>query len=75
MQPRLNFSKVSPDVAKAMPGLEACIARGSIERPLIELVKMRASQINGCTYCLDMHSKVARAAPSPVPISRLGSQA
>jgi AhpD family alkylhydroperoxidase len=62
MQPRLNFSKVSPDVAKAMLGLEACIARGSIERPLIELVKMRASQINGCAYCLDMHSKDARAA-------------
>ena len=45
-----------------MLGLESCIARGSIERPLIELVTMRASQINGCAYCLDMHSKDARAA-------------
>jgi AhpD family alkylhydroperoxidase len=44
-----------------MLGLGFCIARGSIERPLIELVKMRASQINGCAYCLDMHSKDARA--------------
>ena len=62
MQPRLDFLKVSPDALKAMLGLETCIARGSIERPLIELVKMRASQINGCAYCLDMHSKDARAA-------------
>lgn len=62
MQPRLNYAKVSPDAFKAMLGLEAAIARGSIERPLIELVKLRASQINGCAYCLDMHSKDARAA-------------
>jgi AhpD family alkylhydroperoxidase len=62
MQPRLNFSEVSPDALKAMLNLEACSARGSIERPLIELVKMRVSQINGCAYCLDMHSKDARAA-------------
>jgi AhpD family alkylhydroperoxidase len=62
MQPRLNFPKASPQVARAMLGLELCIARGTIERPLIELVKMRASQINGCAYCLDMHSKDARAA-------------
>jgi AhpD family alkylhydroperoxidase len=62
MQPRLNFLDVSRDVAKAMLGLETCIARGSIERPLIELVKMRTSQINGCAYCLDMHSKDARVA-------------
>jgi AhpD family alkylhydroperoxidase len=62
MQPRLNYATVSPDAFKAMLGLEAAITRGSIERPLIELVKMRASQINGCAYCLDMHSKDARAA-------------
>ena len=62
MQPRLDYSKASPDAVKAMLGLEGAIARGSIERPLIELVKMRASQINGCAYCLDMHSKDARAA-------------
>ena len=62
MRPRLNYATVSPDAFKAMLGLEAAIARGSIERPLIKLVKMRASQINGCAYCLDMHSKDARAA-------------
>jgi AhpD family alkylhydroperoxidase len=62
MQPRLDYSKASPDAIKAMLGLESAIARGSIERPLIELVKMRASQINGCAYCMDMHSKDALAA-------------
>jgi AhpD family alkylhydroperoxidase len=62
MQPRLDYSKASAEAVKAMRGLESAIARGSIERPLIELVKMRASQINGCAYCLDMHSKDARAA-------------
>ena len=62
MQPRLDYSKASPDALKAMLGLEGAIARGTIERPLVELVKMRASQINGCAYCLDMHSKDARAA-------------
>lgn len=62
MQPRLDFSRVSPGVRNAMLGLEAFVAKSGIERPLIELVKMRASQINGCAYCLDMHSKDARAA-------------
>jgi AhpD family alkylhydroperoxidase len=61
MRSRLKFSKTSPQVARDMLGLEACIAGGSIERPLIELVGMRASQINGCAYCLDMHSKDACA--------------
>ncbi len=46
---------------KAVYGLELFVARSGLERPLLELVKMRASQINGCAYCLDMHSKDARA--------------
>lgn len=62
MQARLDYKQISPDAIKAMLGLEAYLAKGSIERPLIELVKMRASQINGCAYCLDMHAKDARAA-------------
>jgi AhpD family alkylhydroperoxidase len=45
-----------------MSGLEMYTRESSIEAPLRELVKMRASQINGCAYCLDMHSKDARAA-------------
>lgn len=47
MQPRLEFSRVSPDALEAMLGLEAFVARSGVERPLIELVKMRASQISG----------------------------
>jgi AhpD family alkylhydroperoxidase len=45
-----------------MLGLEKCIAESGLEPKLVHLVKMRASQINGCAYCLDMHSIDARAA-------------
>lgn len=62
MKSRLDLTQVSSGALNAMLGLEACIAKSGIERPLIELVRMRASQINGCAYCLDMHSKDARAA-------------
>jgi|SRR6185312_2512945 len=63
MQPRLNAQKVSPPAYQAMLGLEGYIRKSSnIELSLLELVKMRASQINGCAFCLDMHSKDARAA-------------
>jgi AhpD family alkylhydroperoxidase len=62
MQPRLNFHQASPAAMKAMLGLGAAIADTTLEHSLLELVKMRASQINGCAYCLDMHSKDARAA-------------
>ena len=61
MEPRLNAPQASPDALKAMLGLETYLAKSSIEHPLLVLVKMRASQINGCAYCLDMHSKDARA--------------
>jgi AhpD family alkylhydroperoxidase len=61
MQPRLNAPQASPEALKAMLGLETFLARSSIEHSLLVLVKMRASQINGCAYCLDMHSKDARA--------------
>jgi AhpD family alkylhydroperoxidase len=62
MSARLNYQKVSPGAIRAMSGLEMYVRESSIEAPLRELVKMRASQINGCAYCLDMHSKDARAA-------------
>ena len=63
MEPRLNFTKVSPAAYRAMAALEVYVKHSSnLEKPLLELVKMRASQINGCAYCLDMHSKDARAA-------------
>jgi len=62
MQPRLNFRKISSGALKTMLDMEAYLARCGLERPLLHLVRMRASQINGCAYCLDMHSKDARAA-------------
>jgi AhpD family alkylhydroperoxidase len=58
----MAYAKVAPAVVSAMRGLEEQIQRSTIERSLVELVRMRASQINGCAYCLDMHSKDARAA-------------
>lgn len=61
MEHRLNPFKASPKGYQAMAALEHFVASCGLERPLLELVKMRASQINGCAYCLDMHSKDARA--------------
>jgi len=62
MERRLNPNKVAPAAMKAMLGLGAAIADSTLEHSLLELVKMRASQVNGCAFCLDMHSKDARAA-------------
>lgn len=62
MQPRLDFTKISPEAYQAMAGLEAYVRSSGLERSLLELVKMRASQVNDCAYCLDMHSRDARAA-------------
>lgn len=60
MEPRLNFFKSAPEVMKAMTTLEQQIARVSLEKPLVELVRLRASQINGCAYCIDLHAGDAR---------------
>src|ERR1700761_9087376 len=57
---RLNAFEVAPGAAEAVRGVESYIQHCGLEKPLIELVKMRGSQINGCAYCLDMHSKDAR---------------
>ncbi len=56
MQPRLDFYTASPEALKAMLALEASVSRLPLEKPLVELVKLRASQINGCAFCVDMHS-------------------
>jgi AhpD family alkylhydroperoxidase len=61
MQARMNYGKAAPGAVKAIQGLEAYIRDCSIEPELRELVKLRASQINGCAYCVDMHSLDARA--------------
>jgi AhpD family alkylhydroperoxidase len=61
MRTRIDFTRVSPQSLRPLFALGAQIEASSLEQPLLELVKMRASQINGCAYCLDMHSKDARA--------------
>ena len=61
MNPRLNIAGVAPAAYHAMLGLEKLIRESSIDEKLVHLLKMRASQINGCAYCLDMHSKDARS--------------
>ena len=61
MSQRLNYAKASPEGMRAMRGLQEHVDGCGLDRKLMELVKMRASQINGCAYCLDMHSKDARA--------------
>jgi AhpD family alkylhydroperoxidase len=61
MQPRINYSAASPELIQAMMGLETYLRECGLETALLELVKLRASQINGCAYCIDMHTKDARA--------------
>jgi AhpD family alkylhydroperoxidase len=62
MKARLNYAEVAPNALKGMLELEKYVHGSGLERPLYELVKTRASQINGCAYCIDMHTKDARAA-------------
>jgi AhpD family alkylhydroperoxidase len=61
MQVRFNGARLSPDGYKAMLGLEEYLHRSGLEPNLLHLIKLRASQINGCAYCIDMHWKDLRA--------------
>ena len=61
MGARMNYAKAAPGVMRAMSGLDDYLADCGLEPALRELVKLRASQINGCAYCVDMHSLDARA--------------
>jgi len=61
MEQRFNYFKAAPDAYKAMSGLEAYLHGCGLEQGLLHLVKLRASQINGCAFCLDMHWKDLRA--------------
>jgi AhpD family alkylhydroperoxidase len=61
MSARIEYTKVAPGAVHAMNGLEKYLKDCGLEASLRELVKLRASQINGCAYCIDMHSKDARA--------------
>lgn len=62
MRQRIDYKKVAPEAYKAMLGIETYVQRSGLEHSLLELVKTRVSQINGCAHCLDMHTKDARAA-------------
>jgi AhpD family alkylhydroperoxidase len=61
MTPRIDFAHADPGAVKAMLALQAHANQSGLEPALQELVKVRASQINGCAYCIDMHTKDARA--------------
>ncbi|MGB3525401.1 MAG: carboxymuconolactone decarboxylase family protein [Flavobacteriales bacterium] len=61
MKPRSTYAKDAPGVYKAMGVLEEYLRQCSLEIPLIHLIKLRASQVNGCAYCIDMHWKDLRA--------------
>jgi AhpD family alkylhydroperoxidase len=61
MKARMDFRAASPEGAKAVGQLHAFVHRSGLERGLLELVKLRASQINGCAHCIDMHTKELRA--------------
>jgi len=61
MEARMNYAKAAPGAMRAMNGLETYISECDLEPALKELVRLRASQLNGCAYCVDMHSLDARA--------------
>ena len=60
MKPRMNYFQAAPDTIKALTALETQIQSSGLEQSLIELVKTRASQINGCAFCINMHTQDAR---------------
>ncbi len=62
MDTRLPFYSIAPEAYNVMASFEAYLRRSGLESSLLELVKTRASQINGCAFCIDMHTKDARAA-------------
>lgn len=61
MQPRIEYRKFAPEALKAMLALESYLGQSSLDHKLLHMVKLRASQINGCAFCIDMHWKDARA--------------
>jgi AhpD family alkylhydroperoxidase len=60
MEQRLDFYKANPAAIEALVGVEKRIGKSALEKSLTELVRLRASQINGCAYCVDMHTADAR---------------
>jgi AhpD family alkylhydroperoxidase len=65
MKPRLNYAKVAPGLYEAMDGLDQYLAGCGLDESLLHLARLRASQLNGCAYCIDMHWKDLRALGEP----------
>ena len=63
--PRFDYAKVAPGAYRAMAGLEHYLHESGLEESLLHLIKLRASQINGCAYCLDMHWKDLKSIGEP----------
>ena len=61
MQPRLNISKLAPELYRAVAQLDDAVKKSNLDSRLLHLVKLRASQINGCAFCVDLHVKEALA--------------
>jgi AhpD family alkylhydroperoxidase len=61
MTQRINYAQLSPELFKSLMGFSTEVQKGSIEQSILDLVDIRASQINGCAFCLDMHSKEAKS--------------
>jgi AhpD family alkylhydroperoxidase len=61
MKARIEVAKLNPKVVQSLRGLGALVEQSGLEHKLLHLIMMRASQINGCAYCIDMHAKDARA--------------
>jgi AhpD family alkylhydroperoxidase len=61
MEQRLNYPRLAPEATRAMTALGSYLATCGLEHSLLELVKIRASQMNGCSFCIDMHTKDARS--------------
>lgn len=61
MTARINYEKIAPEAIQAMQKLEEYVRGSGFERSLLELVRLRASEMNGCAYCVDMHTQDARA--------------
>lgn len=62
MEQRIEYAKIAPEAIKGIVEMEKYIANSGLESSLVEFIKLRASQINGCAFCIDMHSKDARRA-------------
>jgi AhpD family alkylhydroperoxidase len=59
---RLNYSAIAPEATKALAGVTTALLRAALERRLMDLLFLRVSQINGCSYCVDLHARDLRRA-------------